>query len=607
MARHRNVRGYNYNEDFEDDDLYSQSVEDDYCISPSTAAQFIYSRRDNPVEEYSYEDLKESSSHQLSDIDQAHLYSCLDHMREVLGDAVPDDILTEAILQHKFDVEKALSMVLEQESVQNLKGKSERGVPAGKPSKGVLLSSFEVSPENVQHSYPQSENHLDSSSKSECCSSVAKYGSHSSSLVPSQYLLHRKKKLERPKSEKELESCKLTRELSLAHLIDDMPRDSCASQPSVRLPPSDSTQSQLPKTLDADMLRPPPSECAPEDDFTLKGIPDLKSLMRGNIAASGSLGVQSSSLPDFRSIPMQSILGTLNNPLHLSSPVENNFNSNISTELGQGAKNNIVKNDTLLFSQCGSPSLADLFEEHRENSRSQFFALPGLCSPSASLGSLPLAHLADRSQVSNTVSELTGSLSSLAFCKASPTRDLENLSLSDLIAKSIELDNSQIKRDSFELSLSEMRSPGVDSNIDLSVLIKTPEPVPKPVVDLSVTPTPEAKVLSSKLGEHSSSTKESKKNKKGSLPRKAPLSVSWTKALAARPSAFASTLCLRYPVKSCKRHTLELYKTFLYSRQVQDVSDKEISPLVAITPFDFKSASPDDIVKANQRKAFTRE
>ncbi|XP_073930184.1 HBS1-like protein isoform X6 [Castor canadensis] len=141
MARHRNVRGYNYDEDFEDDDLYGQSVEDDYCISPSTAAQFIYSRRDKPVEEYDCADLKDSSNsllnQPLSEIDQARLHSCLDHMREVLGDAVPGEALTEAILKNKFDAQKALSMLLEQDNTQKLKDKSERAVSTGRIAKAL--------------------------------------------------------------------------------------------------------------------------------------------------------------------------------------------------------------------------------------------------------------------------------------------------------------------------------------------------------------------------------------------------------------------------------------------------------------------------------------
>lgn len=50
---------------------------------------------------------------------------------------MPDDMLTEAILKNKFDVQKALSVVLEQDNVQNMREKSERAVPAGKASKGM--------------------------------------------------------------------------------------------------------------------------------------------------------------------------------------------------------------------------------------------------------------------------------------------------------------------------------------------------------------------------------------------------------------------------------------------------------------------------------------
>ncbi|XP_053793032.1 HBS1-like protein isoform X5 [Vidua chalybeata] len=133
---------------FEDDDVYGQSVEDDYCISPSTAAQFIYSKRDKPAafaepleEEYGCEGTDAAAdcftpTHQLTEVDRARLHSCLDQMREVLAESIPEQAMVQAVLDTKFDVQKALDLVLSQGSKQNAKTKNKDAVILAKTTKG---------------------------------------------------------------------------------------------------------------------------------------------------------------------------------------------------------------------------------------------------------------------------------------------------------------------------------------------------------------------------------------------------------------------------------------------------------------------------------------
>uniref|UniRef100_A0A3P8PEF3 HBS1-like protein n=1 Tax=Astatotilapia calliptera TaxID=8154 RepID=A0A3P8PEF3_ASTCA len=87
---HLSVVFFFFFSDFEDDDMYGQSVEDDYCcISPATGWLPLMHTK---------------------------LYSCLDHMRTVLGDAVPDSVLTQAAIKCGFDPQRALDAVLSEDT-----------------------------------------------------------------------------------------------------------------------------------------------------------------------------------------------------------------------------------------------------------------------------------------------------------------------------------------------------------------------------------------------------------------------------------------------------------------------------------------------------------
>uniref|UniRef100_A0A8C1BVR3 HBS1-like protein n=1 Tax=Cyprinus carpio carpio TaxID=630221 RepID=A0A8C1BVR3_CYPCA len=112
MSRHRNVRGYNYDEDFEDDDMYGQSVEDDYCISPATGLFVLRN-----VNIFCWECFLSVVLIVLFVcVWTGRLYSCLDQMRAVLGDSIPDSTLTQAALKYDCDPQRALDFILTEEN-----------------------------------------------------------------------------------------------------------------------------------------------------------------------------------------------------------------------------------------------------------------------------------------------------------------------------------------------------------------------------------------------------------------------------------------------------------------------------------------------------------
>ncbi|KAG5898030.1 hypothetical protein JTB14_001742 [Gonioctena quinquepunctata] len=114
MSRHRDIRNMDFSEDYDGyEDVYGNSVDDDYYISPSHR-QFIYNRE---VSTRSSEgDIQEEaeSEAELSDIEKARLESCIEQIKDTLGSiTLSRNDLVNLIIKENYDVEKATNTILD--------------------------------------------------------------------------------------------------------------------------------------------------------------------------------------------------------------------------------------------------------------------------------------------------------------------------------------------------------------------------------------------------------------------------------------------------------------------------------------------------------------
>lgn len=148
-----------------DDNLVGSVNDEPECISPTDAQQWIFDRArgQSSLEQFlsNNEDIQEEedelaegttaskerrdSEHftlpELNDVDKSKLLSCMDELRNIVGETYSDKRLVEVIMAHDFDVNKALDMLLNGE-------KQEKPLPRPKISdaieKGIFLTHLVI-------------------------------------------------------------------------------------------------------------------------------------------------------------------------------------------------------------------------------------------------------------------------------------------------------------------------------------------------------------------------------------------------------------------------------------------------------------------------------
>ncbi|CAG0920627.1 unnamed protein product [Notodromas monacha] len=142
MSRHRSVRGLNYDEEYDDYycDAYGHSVEDsaNFCASPGFEQQYMFDRSKstamgdyivgtNPDEEDDDDDDSDGkdkamsrrrldSVHvefpsNLSPTSEARLKECLEVLRDISGESIPEPFLLNAAIEANYDSNIALQIL----------------------------------------------------------------------------------------------------------------------------------------------------------------------------------------------------------------------------------------------------------------------------------------------------------------------------------------------------------------------------------------------------------------------------------------------------------------------------------------------------------------
>lgn len=213
----------------------------------------------------------------------------------------------------------------------------------------------------------------------------------------------------------------------------------------------------------------------------------------------------------------------------------------------------------------GSLSLAELIQEHQDSSPKLYDSLPGLQNTHNS-------GTQDNTYIQKPI-QTSAANAPPGFSEAPSLSELMSRHQTSLhLKKSKNRSNHQAPNKS-ATALNKPPSLSLNRSVDLSALMSQTSPDSRSPTLLSFT--------------H--------------------VSASQKKRMFAKPSIFALALCVHVSSKKSRR-SRATHNAFLYSRQMERVKERvQCLPLHHINPFSFDTPSPDDIVKANQRKAFTRD